>query len=237
MASDGGSEPDESTTSDDAREDRVRVTITREMYDELRDTGSYLGADPSGQRVYLFEDFTTVGPNRGHDSAVDAWGPIFEIDDRASDLDSLETVADNDSKTVLLRGEHGDRIRVTEVHTGMWRIPEYFEVAKRKNTYHGPVLDLKVPDDYDGEYANDHAYQLTCPGKDSHPILWRAVTDAEGRPQSRSKISKVSVEIHNLSGYDICGQCEEPIQDPMHRRLAQVGQCPGGMNDGGQEDP
>jgi hypothetical protein len=218
-------------TAADEQQERVQVTITREMYEDLRDSGCYIGEDPNGQSVHLSEDFPSLGPS-STESHVDAWGPVFDIDDRASDLDSTDPVADHDSKTVLTRGETGDRIRVTEVHRGMRRIPEQFEVAKRTNTYFGPALALTVPDDYHGDHADsDHGYRLTCPGPDSHALLWRSVTDPEGFVYSRAKIAKVSVEISKLSGYDVCEQCEEPIQDPMHRTLAKLGECPGGMND------
>lgn len=224
------SEQDESLDRDtEAGESRVSVTITREMYEEMRGTGAFIGEDPTGQPVHLSEDFRSVGP-AASESHVDAWGPVFEVDDHANDLDTTDTLADPNSKRALLRGESGDILEVAEVHKGMRRIPEKFEVAGRSNTYYGPILKLQVPEaeDYDGD---QHGYRLTCPGPDSRPILWRAVTDPEGFVQSRTKIAKVSVEITNLSGYDVCEQCEEPIQDPMHRSLAKLGECPGGLNE------
>lgn len=210
-------------------EDRVSLTIDREMYEELRDRGCYIGEDMHGTPVHISEDFRSV---TGRDTKEDdphpgAWSPVFEVDDSASQLDETKPVADSRSKKTLLEATTGDLIQVRKVHSGMWKTPEKFEVTGRTNTYFGPVLKLKAPDDYEGE---QHGYELTCPGPDSHPLVWKAVTDPDGFVQSRSKVAKVSVEIFNVAGYDFCDQCGDPIKDPMHRSLAMTGQCPGGMN-------
>lgn len=211
------------TTTDSNGEESLSVTINREMYDDLREKGYYIGEDDGGTRVHLHEDFTSVGPSGDEH---DTWGPVFPIEDAASDIDRDETVADHRSKKALLRAEPEATLQVTAVHAGMQRIPEKLVVVRRSNTYYGPKIHLRaaIEDDSDAD-----GFLLTCPGPDSHPILWRSVTDSEGFVHTRSKVAKVSVEVFNVAGYDVCEQCEEPITDPLHRALAAAGQCPGGV--------
>lgn len=203
-------------------EEPIKVTITRDMYEELRDSGYYHGEDRHGHEVRLSEDFQTVGKSKSEGPGDPTWKPLFPVTDD-SDIDTTETVASHDSKSTLLEAMPDDLIQVTKVHEGMRNIPEKYRVIRRTNTYYGPTLRLK-PHDWDG---TEHVYELTCPDHRSRLVLWRAVTDEEGFVQSWSKVAKVSTEIFNVAQYDICEGCGEPIKTPMHRSLALMGQCNG----------
>lgn len=211
------------------RETRRSVTIDREMYEEMRSKSFYIGEDPLGVKVHLTEDYRTV--RRGgdwEDTGKNAWGPLFPIEDD-DDVDQTEPKTEHRSKNVMLEAAADDIVQITTVHAGMRRVPEKMRVVRRTNTYYGPVVKLIPPEDWEGERTN---YELTCPDHQSRLVLWKAVTDHEGYIQSWAKVARVSAEIFNVSAYDICGECGEPIKDPMHRSMAAMGQCPGGFNEG-----
>lgn len=204
------------------------VTVTREMYEELRDKGSYIGEDLHGVKVHLSEDYRSVGRVKSEEDSPDwdTWAPLFPIKDD-DDIDETEPVTEASSKSVMLEGTPDDIIKINEVHAGMRRVPEKMKVVRRTNTYHGPAIRLMPPEDWVGERTN---YELTCPDRFSRLVLWKAVTDHEGYIQKWTKIARVTAEIFNVAGYDICESCEEPIKDPMHRSMAMIGQCQGGFN-------
>lgn len=213
------------------RESTFTATINREMYEELRAKGHYIGEDSHGTPVHLREDYRSVGKLKD-DPPNNTWGPLFPVNDE-SDIDRSETATDHQSRRVMLEAVPNDIVQITSVHEGMHRIPEKFEVVKRTNTYHGPSIQL-LPEDTD-EWGR-RTYELTCPDRFSQLILWRAVTDTEGFIYNWSKIAKISAEIFNVAKYDICEGCGEPIKDPMHRSLAMIGQCNGQLDTPG-DDP
>lgn len=215
------------------QESHISVEIDREMYEELRTEGCSIGEDPYGVKVHISENYRSVQGREDGDVSeeMDAWAPMFPVEDE-SDLDRTETQTGHRSKTVMLEGVPKDTIKITEVHEGMHRIPEKLQIGRRTNTYYGPTLKLWPTDDWDGE---DHVFELTCPDRFSHLILWRGVTDDEGYVYNWAKVSKVSAEIFNVDGYDICEGCGEPIKDPMHRSMALFGQCQGGFNEQGEQ--
>lgn len=210
------------------KEMHTNVTIDREMYEELREKSSYIGEDPHGVNVHLSEDFRSLGKVKHPDDTpkMDAWAPLFPAND--DEVDQTDTVTDHASKTVLLEATTDDIVEITDVHSGMRRVPEKMRVVRRTNTYHGPSIRLIPPEDWPGDRTN---YELTCPDRFSRLVLWRAVTDHEGFIHKWTKVARVSAEIRNVAGYDFCEACGEPIKDPMHRSLALTGQCPGGMNE------
>lgn len=212
-----------------SEEVRTSVEINRDMYEELRDKGSYIGEDPYGVKVHLSEDYRSIGRVKPEDDCPDwdTWGPIFPLDDD-DDLYETEPTADNSSKKVLLNATPDDRIQITAVHAGMRRVPEQMRVVSRTNTYYGPAIRLIPPEDWVGERTN---FMLTCPDRYSRLVLWKAVTDHEGYIHRYLKIARVSAEIFQVAQYDICEGCEEPIKDPMHRSMAMFGRCTGGFND------
>lgn len=203
----------------------VHFTLDRELYERLLEEPFVIEENYKGQRIHISEDFRSVAPGE-HRNELDAWGPVF---DTGSELDSTKCVASPSSKTALLEGCAKDTIRITEVVSGMRAIPERFKIVRRTNTYFGPQLWLQAPDDYDG--PNAQAFRLTCPGPDSHPVLWKGVTSDNGGIHSWSKVAKVQVEIFNVAGYDMCESCGEPIKSPMHRSAAMMGACNGGFSD------
>lgn len=209
--------------------DGIHITIDREMYEELRDRGSWIGEDDNGDTVHLSEDYQSVGRVKSPEETpdMDAWGPLFPVGDDAN-IQGTEPVADPDSRKVMLEACHGDVIDVTAVHAGMHLLPERMEVIKRANTYHGPVLRLR-PADADSDDLE--AYELTCPDNQSHLVLWRLVTDEAGGIQTQTKVATISAQIRNVAGYDICESCDEPIKSPMHRSAALLGACNGGFSD------
>lgn len=225
----------DSTSSEttDRSDDEIMIVIDREMYETLRSQGFYSGEDAHGTRVHITEDYRTVGSIKTKDEspAPGAWEPLFPIEDD-DEIPGTKPKHDSDSKTTMLEAVPNDTIQITAVHAGMHTIPEKLRVVWRTNTYCGPVLRLAPTEEWDGE---DTSYELTCPDRYSHLVLWRAVTDADDFVQSFTKVARVSAEIFNVSGYDICEGCGEPITDPMHRGLAMMGQCNGQFR-GGEED-
>lgn len=211
------------------RDTTVTIHITREMYEQLRDKGHYIGEDPMGVDVHLSEDYQTLSRVKPEDDKPDwnTWGPMFPLEDDDA-IQRTEPKTEHKSKTVMLEATHDDTIRITAVHAGMRKIPELMRVVKRTNAYYGPAIRLIPPEDWEGERTN---YLLTCPDRFSQLVLWKAVTDHEGYIQTYLKIARVSAKIEQVAGYDFCEGCGEPIKDPMHRSLALLGQCPGGMND------
>lgn len=212
------------------RESSTVVKIDREMYEGLRDKGHYIGEDPHGVNVHLQEDYRTIGRVKSEEDSPDweTWGPMFPLRDD-DDLDETKPVTEHSSKNVMLEATTDDIVGIENVHAGMHRVPEKMRVVRRTNTYHGPAIRLIPPEDWPGERTN---YELTCPDRYSNLVLWKAVTDHEGYIQKWVKIARVTAEIFNVAGYDICASCEEPIKDPMHRSMAMLGQCNGGFNDG-----
>lgn len=217
------------TAYDLGEEVRTNVEITREMYDEMRDQGFYIGQDPHGVKVHLSENYQSVGRVKLEEDKPDwdTWGPIFPLGDD-DDIDETKPVTEHSSKNVMLEATTDDIIQITGVHAGMRRVPEKMKVVRRTNTYHGPVIRLYPPDDWPGEQTN---YELTCPDRFSRLVLWKAVTDHEGYIQQWIKVARVSAEIFQVAGYDFCEGCDEPIKDPMHRSMAMIGQCQGGFNE------
>lgn len=213
-------------------ETTVTVDITREMYEEMMDKGSYIGEDPYGVEVHLREDFASIGPKHPDESpSPDTWGPVFPVSD-PSEPDRDENVADASSRKALLETEHGDTIAVTEVHSGARRIPEQLEVAQRTNTYFGPKIDLKADEEFEGDV---HGWTLICPDWKSHAVLWKAVTDHDNFVQDRIRYATVSVDLRDVTQYDICESCGEPIRDPFHRSMAIIGACSGGFEEGSDD--
>lgn len=201
------------------------VTMTAEMYEELRKHGKYSGEDALGRPVSITDDRQTIGPKEIPEmGSQDAWGPLFTGVKDGSELDKTEPVANYRTKTALLEATTGDELIITEIHEGARHIPEEFEVSSRTNTFYGPTLDVRPTDNHDRE---QHGWEITCPGPQSHAILWKPVVDDEGHIQTRVKLAKVSLRIYNVAGYDLCPDCGEPIKDPMHRSVSMLGQCPG----------
>lgn len=201
------------------------ITLTAEMWEELRRTGKYRGEDAVGQRVSIRED---IGSVRGRSKTPEnAWGPLFNVDD-PGEADDNECVASSQDKDVMLRAEPKDIIEITSVHSGARRIPERLKVVRRTNTFHGPVINASAADEFDGQ---EHNWEFTIPGPKSHIVLWKAVTNHDGFVQTRVRYSTVSATIRNVAAYDVCKQCGEPIKDPMHRSAALFGHCSGGWNE------
>jgi hypothetical protein len=211
----------------EVKEPEVTISITREMYEEMRNNGFYIGGDMHGTDVHISDEFS--GITRQDDlNNVDAWGPVFGADDPTTAA-GTENPTEHSSKTVMLEAEPKDLIEITEVHTGCRSIPEILKVVRRTNTYFGPDLRLVEKDhEFDGQ---EGGWRLTSPGPQSHLLLWKAVTDSEGYVQARTRYSTVSADINKVAAYDFCEQCGEPIKSPMHRSMAMLGQCNGGFND------
>lgn len=212
------------------RDTTITIHITREMYEQLRDKGHYIGEDPHGVDVHLSEDYRTLSRVKPEDDRPDwnTWGPMFPLEDDDA-IQQTKPKTETKSKTVMLEATADDKVRITAVHEGNRKVPELMRVVRRSNTYHGPVIRLIPPEDWVGERTN---YLLTCPDRFSRLVLWKAVTDHEGYIQTYLKIARVSAKIEKIAGYDFCGQCGEPIKDPIHRSMALVGQCPGGFDEG-----
>jgi len=130
-------------------------------------------------------------------------------------------VADYESKTVMLRAERKDKIRLTKICNSFIEqsdIPSEFSVAQRTNTYFGPQLLLD---------AANHLYQLTAPGPDTYLLLWKLEPPSDGDNQRWIQIAEVKADFDgDQPAYNVCPDCGEPIQTAEHDRLALIGRCP-----------
>lgn len=109
-----------------------------------------------------------------------------------------------DSKRVLARAEHEDRIRVETLGECI--------VVQRSQTYFGPKLRIEP----DGE---DEQYLLTAPGPKSELSLWEK-DHGDWEVQA-----EVSAELVDVEQYDICQYCGEPLKTADHRRRRAIGAC------------
>lgn len=142
------------------------------------------------------------------------------------DLGGTAPVTDSDSKSVMLRAERNDQIRITEVvkrFDAKSDIPTEVSVLQRNQSYYGPNLLLHA--ELDREDCN---FRLTAPGPDTYLYLWGAQSDEGGFRETWYKIAEVKAVLpENQQAYDICSECGEPIQSLEHERYAAFGQCPG----------
>lgn len=133
-----------------------------------------------------------------------------------------EPVADSRSKQVMLRAERHDTVEIVGWESPgpgeNW--PHEFTVAKRNETYYGPCLVLHA--EVDGE---DQNYRLTCPGPNTHLLLWASLTDNEGFRHSWHPIAEVRATIADVEQYNICDHCGEPLRNQWHERLSAIGAC------------
>ena len=149
------------------------------------------------------------------------------VDERSSadtkrGLEGTVPITDYGSKTVMLRAERKDSLRITEIvdrDPGVNFVPSEFSVAQRTNAYFGPKLVL--------DHAGD-LFQLTAPGPDSYLLLWKLEPRTEKRNQRWRKIAEVKADFaEDTPEYEICAECGEPIQTAEHDRLSLIGRCPG----------
>lgn len=139
--------------------------------------------------------------------------------------DGTAPITDSQSKTVMLRAERGDNIRISETvrrFSEEQQIPRDVSVLSRSGTYYGPQLLLHA--EIDGEDLN---YQLTAPGPDTDLYLWAAETDSEGFRTHWFKLAEVKAVFRDdQPDYDVCSECGEPIKTLEHERYAAFGECP-----------
>jgi hypothetical protein len=98
-----------------------------------------------------------------------------------------EPVTNYDSKSVILRAERHDRIRVKNTVTNIspgQSIPDDLTVVKRTSTYFGPKLVM--------ESAGSN-YLLTAPGPDSQLVLWHMSEGPDGFRNEWAKLAEVTV--------------------------------------------
>lgn len=135
-------------------------------------------------------------------------------------------ITDHDSKSVMLRAERDDQIKITRVVNQFSDgevVPRDFRVLRRNHPYYGPELLLHTQLD-----NNDYNYRMTAPGPDTDLYLWGAETDADGFRKSWYKLAEVRAILpSDQNPYDICSDCGEPIQSLEHERYAAFGRCPG----------
>lgn len=138
------------------------------------------------------------------------------------ELEGTVPITDYESKTVMLRAERKDSLRIIEIvdrGPSVNSIPSKYSVAQRTNAYFGPKLVL----DHNGDL-----YQLTAPGPDSYLLLWKLESRTEERNQRWRKIAEVRADFaEDTPEYEICAECGEPIQTAEHNRLSLIGRCPG----------
>lgn len=132
-----------------------------------------------------------------------------------------EPVTDYDSKSVILRAERHDRIRVENTVANIspgQSIPDDLTVVKRTSTYFGPKLVM--------ESAGSN-YLLTAPGPDSQLVLWHTSEGPDGFRNEWAKLAEVTVAFEeDQPQYDLCPVCGEPMKTLEHEREAAFGSCP-----------
>lgn len=137
-------------------------------------------------------------------------------------LDGTEPVTDFDSKTVMLRAERHDPLRITEIVESAvvpGSIPEIFVVSRRADTYYGPKLVTE---------AQQRTFCFTAPGPDAHILLWELTSSNGDGHQRWTQLAEVKVDFDGEPpAYNICAECGEPIQTAVHERLSLLGRCRG----------
>ena len=132
-----------------------------------------------------------------------------------------EPVTTYDSKTVMLRAERHDRIRIDNVITIIspgQPIPDELTVVKRTTAYFGPKLVLE---------SAESNYLLTAPGPGSQLILWQTNEGPDGLRSAWEKLAEVTAKFeHDQPQYDLCPICGEPLKTLEHEREAAFGSCP-----------
>jgi hypothetical protein len=127
------------------------------------------------------------------------------------------------SKTVMLRAERDDEIEILQVVRGARNVPEESTVLRRTDAYFGPQLLLHA--DVDGA---DQNWQLTCPGPNTHLILWKANTAKDGEWRDGwVPLSEVKAKLAAVEQYRMCDVCDRPIRGMWHARLSAVEACEG----------
>lgn len=159
------------------------------------------------------------GLTEGHDGEESLEESLEDIS-RFSTMTNTEPVTDYNSKTVMLRAERHDPLKITNIVNAAVpesSIPVTFTVAQRTATYYGPELLLN---------AGDEMFQLTAPGPDTHLLLWRFEPPAEGKKQRLNQIAEIKADFKGgPPSYNICADCGEPIQTAKHERLSLIGRC------------
>jgi hypothetical protein len=140
--------------------------------------------------------------------------------------DGTAPVTDHDSKTVMLRAERDDNVRVVDIvdrFSEREPVPRELTVIQRSNLYYGPKLLL-----HSSREGRDYNYQLTAPGPDTYLYLWAAETDTDGFRKAWYKLAEVrAVFGADQPQYDICPDCGGPIKTLEHERYSAFGECPG----------
>lgn len=134
--------------------------------------------------------------------------------------EGVKPLTDYDSKTVMLRAERKDEVKITEVVRQLeskGHPPSEFTVLERTNTYFGPELLLE---------AEETNYLLTAPGPNTYLVLWKESTEDRDFRTGWTQIAEVKAEIAETPQYEFCTQCGNPIRSVQHERLASLGQCP-----------
>lgn len=141
-------------------------------------------------------------------------------------MDGTKPVTGFDSKTVMLRAERKDPIKITQVVDSAvpsQMIPSACVVTRRTDTYFGPKLLLD---------ADGRTFLLTAPGPDMHLILWELQSTGENGHQRWAQLAEVMADFDGEPpAYNICIDCGEPIQTAEHERLSLIGRCPGTASD------
>lgn len=142
-------------------------------------------------------------------------------------MDGTKPITDRESKKVMLRGERGDKIQISDVIADFEEgqdFPEEIEIQQRVSTYYGTELVLEGL-----EKSETSKYLLTAPGPDTFLYLWAAETDADGYRETWSVIAEVKARFTDgVPQYAICNQCGEPIKSLEHEKLAAMDNCVGG---------
>ena len=135
-----------------------------------------------------------------------------------AELAGTETVADHQSKKVMLRAERRDEVKVTRFVRGGSKWPTEYTVVQRTSTYFGPVLLLHT--EFNGR---DRNFRLTCPGPHSHLILWAYLSNLDGYQHTCQPIAEVEAMIAGTERYRLCDICGQPVRGLWHERYQAFG--------------
>lgn len=140
-------------------------------------------------------------------------GPISDGGTPALDENlriDTEPATEYSCKEVMLRAERHDSL-VVEGYGEL-------TVSRRTETYYGPKLECTGPDE-------ESTFMLTAASPAHDLWLWRAIETEGGLQEGWELVDEVTAEVGEVSQYDICPHCGEPLRTLEHEQQAAVGLC------------
>lgn len=178
-----------------------------------------------------YKDTLLINENMARDGSESSSAPLLSPDSTGKEgdggvsqhptMDGTSPITDLDSKRVMLRGERGDYILISNIEQTFdveWDWPGEMEVIRRESTYYGPELELRTEE--------KERFLLTAPGPGSYLHLWAPQYDSKDRITSWEVLAEVRATFSSeMPNYCICNRCGEPIRSLEHERMSILGKC------------